>query len=335
MLMSVSGPTKTGKTVLVNKVVGEDRLVSVSGSSISGAETLWERASAEVGLSGLPQSDIIELLRDDDRVLLIDDFHYVARDVQRLIAQQIKDAIARGLLVIVVSVPHRSDDAIRGNPDLRGRVMTIDLDYWERPELYQIADIGFPLLNLKLEDETKAWLAEQSLRAPQLMQHLCLEICRYLQVKRPQEGIQSVSLDKSELSDIAQHVALYTESKSIFQVLQQGPHVRGTERTIHRFKGGPQGDVYELVLHALWQDPPILSFPMPVLRERVSSVLLHGGTVGASLQNAVRNMAKLNQERMPDQRVIEWDEERQTLDILDPYFAYYMRWGPPSQAEDV
>ena len=160
----------------------------------------------------------------------------------------------------------------------------------------------------------------------------CLETCRYLGVEAPQEKILRDELEHGDLQRIAREVAKYTESRSIYQVLQQGPPVRGTERTVHRFKGGSEGDVYELALRALQLDPPILTFPMAELKGRVAKVLARGGSVGPSLQNTVRNMDKLNRERMPGQMVIQWDEERQTLDVLDPYFAYYMRWGPPSQA---
>ncbi len=38
------------------------------------------------------------------------------------IAQQLKDAIRRGFKAIVVSLPHRADEAIRQNADLSGRL---------------------------------------------------------------------------------------------------------------------------------------------------------------------------------------------------------------------
>ena len=42
-IASISGPSKAGKTVLVQRVVGEDNLITVSGASVRTADQLWER----------------------------------------------------------------------------------------------------------------------------------------------------------------------------------------------------------------------------------------------------------------------------------------------------
>jgi hypothetical protein len=43
MIISLSGPSKSGKTVLVHKVLEKDNLIPVSGASIKSAEDLWAR----------------------------------------------------------------------------------------------------------------------------------------------------------------------------------------------------------------------------------------------------------------------------------------------------
>ena len=104
-VVSIVGPSKTGKTVLVNKVVDEERLISLSGSLIDSAESMWSNAGQLIGTPNLSPGEVIELLADEERVLLIDDFHYVERTVQQRISQQLKDAVAKGVRVIVVAVP--------------------------------------------------------------------------------------------------------------------------------------------------------------------------------------------------------------------------------------
>ncbi|HEY5923521.1 MAG TPA: hypothetical protein VIV11_17695, partial [Kofleriaceae bacterium] len=42
-IASISGPSKSGKTVLVQRVVGEDNLLTVSGASVRAADQLWDR----------------------------------------------------------------------------------------------------------------------------------------------------------------------------------------------------------------------------------------------------------------------------------------------------
>ena len=42
-IASISGPSKAGKTVLVQRVVGEGNLITVSGASVRAPDQLWER----------------------------------------------------------------------------------------------------------------------------------------------------------------------------------------------------------------------------------------------------------------------------------------------------
>ena len=42
MVVSLSGPSKSGKTVLVERVVGQDYLIIVSGASLSAPGEIWD-----------------------------------------------------------------------------------------------------------------------------------------------------------------------------------------------------------------------------------------------------------------------------------------------------
>jgi hypothetical protein len=48
-VISLSGPSKSGKTVFIEKNIGKDRLVSVSGAGITDANKLWDRVFAMIG----------------------------------------------------------------------------------------------------------------------------------------------------------------------------------------------------------------------------------------------------------------------------------------------
>ena len=54
-------------------------------------------------------------------------FLYIGKDVQKYIARTIKTGLFNGLKAIILTLPHRSDDAIRLNPDLIGRTTFIDM----------------------------------------------------------------------------------------------------------------------------------------------------------------------------------------------------------------
>jgi hypothetical protein len=38
-------------------------------------------------------------------------------------------------------------------------------------------------------------------------------------------------------------------------------------------------------------------------------------------------MSKLAVEKFPNERAIDWDEQKQILDIPDPYLLFYLRWS--------
>ena len=152
-LTSLVGPSKMGKTILCEKVIGFDNIVEVSGADFNNELDFWAIIAAKVGLpyAGeitteresvqkdfketdsnnekyvLSKDKIIQYYKENQKVLVIDDFHYASSKMQMKMAQQLKDAIRRELKVVVVSLPHRSDDAIRRNADLSGRQFLLNL----------------------------------------------------------------------------------------------------------------------------------------------------------------------------------------------------------------
>ena len=112
---------------------------------------------------------------------MIDDFHYASAEMQMKMAQQLKDAIRRELKVVVVSLPHRADDAIRQNADLSGRLSLINIETWKEEDLKKIAIKGFDKLEIKITDNIAEKLAIECLTSPQLMQYICLSICTLLE----------------------------------------------------------------------------------------------------------------------------------------------------------
>ena len=143
----------------------------------------------------LSKDKIIRYYIENNKILVIDDFHYASTEMQMKMAQQLKDAIRRELKVVVVSLPHRADDAIRQNADLSGRLSLINIETWKEEDLKKIAIKGFDKLEIKITDNIAEKLAVECLTSPQLMQYICLSICTLLEDEKKQE----VSLEFSRL----------------------------------------------------------------------------------------------------------------------------------------
>lgn len=380
-VVSLSGPSKSGKTVLVERVVGRDYLIPITGASIRAPGEIWDRAldwmdaptstsrsrsiggavGAEVGLkagggipllahgeatgevkgevtgdstseavrgrSGLAQ--VVKEIANSDFVMLLDDFHYMPREVQVEVAKSLKEAVRLGVKIVTAAVHHRGDDVVRANPELRGRVRSIDLGYWAEQELQKIADAGFSALNVEVDSASTKRFTEESAGSPQLMQSLCLQACFVLRIKERSEAIfpLSVNISADNLKWIFQQTSANTDFRSLVDVLDAGPRTRGTERKTYRFHDGTEGDVYRVVLRALADDPPRLSFPYEELLARAAKVCTTTAPVGSSVSGTCLHMAKLALDKFPNERAVDWDEQKQVFDVPDPYLLFYLRWS--------
>lgn len=277
-IISLSGPSKSGKTVFVENVVGRESLIHVTGAGVDTPKKLWERVfdfigtpldvkrmneksfqgtvsgkiggdagifvrgKGEVGSSGTwasKNSDIesyscdylqllIRELRDTDFTLFIDDFHYIAKDAKVEISQQIKEAIRNNVRIICASVPYHSDDAIRANSDLRGRVTGLDFDYWKPEVLAHIARKGFAELNVKYENVFIDKIIHEAAGSPQLMQSICLNTCFEANIREKGSGLTELPIKPKFLPRVCNRTAMSADYSSIVEKMKEGPKTRGT-----------------------------------------------------------------------------------------------------------
>jgi len=363
----------------VERVVGRDLLIPISGASLRSPEDVWQRtldwmdvpnsttgsrtyagtlgagvnakggvevkffAKGEAGAgvnaelteetrtetlherSGLPQ--IVSEIGNSDFVVLIDDFHYMDRDVQTEVAKTLKEAVRLGVKIVTAAVTHRGDDVVRANPELRGRVRAIDLRYWKSDELQQIGDTGFTLLNAEMDTKTVKRFIEESAGSPQLMQLLCLQACFVLNLREKTVLKHAAKTDEDLLAKIFEQTSSSTDFRSLVDVLDAGPRTRGTERKTYQFHDGTEGDVYRVVLRAIADSPTRLSFPYQELLDRTVKVCSGESPVGSSVTGTCLHMTRLAQEKFPMERAIDWDEQKQVFDIPDPYLLFYLRWS--------
>jgi hypothetical protein len=381
-IVSLSGPSKSGKTVLVERVVGRDSLITITGASIRSTDAVWDyaldwmdipnttsrgerfsgkigaevdakgsigiplitkgevggSASGEMGMERSTESSVerrglaqvVHEIANSDFVILIDDFHYMERSVQHEVAKGLKEAVRLGVHIVTAAVSHRGDDVVRANPELRGRVRAIDFRYWERGQLQQIALQGFAALNVDFDSRAIERLIDESAGSPQLMQLLCLQACFAMDLREKVETTllpRQVVVPTNQLQRILEQTSASTDFRSLVDVLDSGPRTRGTERKTYKFQDLSEGDVYRVVLRALADDPPLLSYPYEELLRRTAKICVGESPVGSSVTGTCLQMSKLAQEKFPSERAIDWDETKQVLDIPDPYLLFYLRWS--------
>ncbi|GMO48812.1 MAG: hypothetical protein Ta2B_30390 [Termitinemataceae bacterium] len=200
-IVIVTGQTKSGKSVLVKKTIGEPRVI-IEGGAITHETDFWDHlilqlnaftsvtytaTKAETHIKGKSQSfnffkidwgthkefqrslssrlsvgrDVskkvaaINVLRDIKIPLIIDDFHYIGRDIQLDIVRSLKAPVANGLPVVLIAIPHRKFDPVRVEREMTGRTEILEIPSWNESELGAISEKGFPLLNMLVEPVPK------------------------------------------------------------------------------------------------------------------------------------------------------------------------------------
>ncbi len=314
MAATVGGKAAAG--VLIAK--GE---VSASGTGTS-AEKIASTTSQHVDYLQL----LIKELAGSDFVLFIDDFHYIAADVQNQVAEQIKEAIDKGVSIVCASVPHHSEDLLRANPDLQGRFMPIDFDYWDNRTLLSIADLGFKELGISLPRSVVELFSGEAAGSPQLMQTICLNACYELNIRESVAKPVDLTPDDKFIDRVCTR-SLSTDFSKTVEKLIEGPKTRGKDRLTYRLRDGSNHDVYVLTLLAIAANPPALRFSYTELLGRIRALCEVGkAPTGSSTTGACQQIALLANDGQ-SRVLIEWDAEREYFVVRDPYFLFYLRWS--------
>lgn len=352
-LTSIVGPSKTGKTVLCEKVIEMDKIVSLTGSDFRDRHDFWLIVANKIGLSlegeytetnSLQSTEhtpeerifstrekyisskdkVIQYFKENDLVLIIDDFHYASDELQLDIAYQLKDVIRREFKAIVISLPHRADDAIRKNPDLSGRLNLINIEPWKEEELKEIAITGYEKLGIEISDEFASKMAIESLTSPQLMQSICLNLGIILDIDH--EDIKKIE-DIKELEDCYRFTTINLPYQDVVNKLIAGPSTRGQERKKYQIGKGEKADIYHLLLMAIASDPPAISIDLDEMKDRIDELTKHSNEKieRARISSSLKRLDEMMQANGQIYQVFEWKDNQ--IFILDPLFLFYLRWG--------
>ena len=343
-LTSIIGPSKMGKTILCEQVIGLDNIVEVSGADFNENTDFWAIIAAKVGLPYmgeitterastegkseerdsksekyiLSKDKIIRYYIENNKILVIDDFHYASMEMQMKMAQQLKDAIRRELKVVVVSLPHRADDAIRQNADLSGRLSLINIETWKEEDLKKIAIKGFDKLEIKIADNIAEKLAIECLTSPQLMQYICLSICTLLEDEKKQE-VNDEILEKAY-----RFTTINFNYADVVSVLVKGPNPRGQQRKLYRTVDGKELDLYGIIVESLAKNPPMTELDFESFYNRIFNVIEENDRLKLEKQtvrNHLNHLQELLEGKEEIYRAIEWKDGK--VYVLDPLFLFY------------
>lgn len=368
-IVSLSGPSKSGKTVLCKRVLGEREYVWVEGGQLKTADDLWNAVSSELRIptetkisetkegaekidtkvlivtasgsklkrrtedrtyNSHTMSDALQFLIRKDICLVIDDFHYLGEDARTTVMRNIKGAVFQNLKVVLLSVAHRSFDAIKAEVELTGRFSTVELPEWSQEDLSQIAVLGCAELGVSIKNEFIAQLADEAQGSPFLMQKFCWEVCYDLDIeKRKLIGKHVIPTDYNMgpiFKEIAKDAGL-----PMYKKIVGGPQSRKI-RIKRPLSTGEEADIYEVILLAIAETGPKSSIPYDELRLKLTGLLADRVPQKHEITSSLKQIAKISGTIGTD-TIIDWDEDGRTINIADPYLRFYLRWQVSGKAK--
>ena len=376
-LITVTGQTKSGKTVLVNKILPRDdgANIWIDGGSIEKEDDLWstvlqetnsahevtktttststnhvkgdvsgklgipvlaevsgkgEIGTSRSGSSGetrsiksTPRAAGIKALRSFEGALVVDDFHYLPRDIQGSLIRALKPLVFDGLRSVVIAIPHRRFDAVRVEREMTGRVENIDVPAWDENELREIAETGFPLLNVNIAEDITRKIARQAYGSPHLMQ----EFCQRLAAKSGIAETMQRQITINQVNEQLFREAAEGTGKVIYDKLARGPRQR-TDRLQRALISGGTTDIYGVVLKALSSLAPGLdTIEYEQIRSAIKAILIDALPQAHEVTRVLERMAEIASSDESSTPVIDWDKDENKLHITDPFFAFYLKWG--------
>ena len=346
-LIVIDGPSKIGKTVLCEAVIGRDRLVSMTGNDFKGENDFWTVVAKKVDLplGGEVQNEstvqgqgeqigtkytsqyqtnkerVMRFFLENKKVLLLDDFHYADVKMQHDAACQLKEAIRYDLKAIVVSLPHRVDETVKNNPDLQGRIMNITMKPWKKEELAEIPNKGFSMLGVSAGQKMIDRLVMECIDSPQTMQSICENVGYYI--------AEDKILKDEDITKSCYLRADFLTYQELYARLLAGLSSRGQKRAIYYLEDGMEVDRYGLVLEALRKNPPLKSITMSEIYERAKKILDKTKEMPKLTTQTIRVTMKsmfsiLEESGYEADRVFDWKEN--VLTFREPLFLFYLRW---------
>lgn len=312
--------------------------LGLAGVGVSGRKSGNEQhgstdsTQASVNRRGLPQ--VVQELANSEDTILLDDFHYIPPAIQNEVAQQLKDAASRGVRICVANVPHRADNLVRALPELRGRVLAIDLDYWTKKDLLEIPKLGLPKLGLEIDNASLTMFAREAAGSPQLMQSICLWMCNHLGVRETADPPRSVQLDELARKEILFLTSCTVDFRTLVRALITGPKARAGDRRMYVHNDGRRADIYLSVIKAMMMDPPLLAIERDEIHRRLEFICNGAVPERLNIVNACIAMANIAQTLASTMGPsLEWDEAAQMLVLPDPYLLFYLRWSVAVERE--
>ena len=159
------------------------------------------------------------------------------------------------------------------------------------------------------------------------MQTLCLNLCFDTGYEVRPDAPVKIDAKIDLIERVCRRTTANNDYSSTVDAMKYGPKTRGKDRKSYVLRDGLKAmDVYPLILRGIACNPPNLTLKANDLSARVQSLCSGEQPGSGSIVNSCSHIMSIANEA-EGRQVIEWDTERDLLDIRDPYLLFFLRWG--------
>ncbi|MFA4941832.1 MAG: ATP-binding protein [Patescibacteria group bacterium] len=362
-LAIVTGHTKSGKTVLVQKILPRDNAIWIDGGAIGDENDFWTYIIDQLGLFQVMETESTEGTHAElsgeasaeGGALIakakgsigskIGANEEKATSYSREITPRVTalSGLRKSRVPLVIDDFHYLPKGLQGNiiralkPLVFEGIPVVVIAIPHRR--YDAVKVEKEMTGRILPVNIPIWKDDELQYIPKTGFHVLNIDVDYKTVERlAKESIGSPHLmqefcreickiDSFDLENIFKTSA-ETIGRPIFEKLARGPRSH-SDRKQRKLKSGQKVDIYGLVLHGLSNiKPGLITLEYEDLRAAIKEICIQDDIPNVQeVARVLKHMAQIAATDQSSTPVIDFDEEEKRLHITDPFFAFYLRWG--------
>lgn len=131
---------------------------------------------------------------------VLENFHYLADDVQRQMAFDLRTFEEMGLRFVILGVWRERNRLVQYNGDLQDRVAEVPVEPWEAPDFQRIVDKGSEILRVTFSPEVGARIFTEAHGSVAVVQELLKKVCERAGITESIPG----NKERFHLADVTQ-----------------------------------------------------------------------------------------------------------------------------------
>lgn len=311
----------------VNKTIINDFKTEIKGAIYGivkgGGEISHQDKRSEAGESQrltaptLGPRNISKYLKAADKFIVLENIHYCSHQFRRELSKDLHNFSDYNSKWIIVGVQHQADQVFIENRDLVGRLREIHSGTFTLSQVIEILKLGENILNIEFSQEIREAIFFESGGNAALVQDIAKNICLISDVLGPQDSLVRLTNEKL-IPEACQQIASSCAQvyKKFCDDIRKGGRSDGSTQKYKWFL-------------KLVRDREIPTTGL--LNTEVYSLIVNLGhtDIGqTSVTQGLQYMNKLQEKRNIVPPVLEYDDEKSRLFLLDPYFRFCLRWTP-------